>query len=289
MISGVDDLRSWIGRTERGDAIITEVPLNGLAATVNDSRRFAQGDVVPPLWHWLFFLPQAPQAQLAQDGHPTKGGFLPPVPLPRRMWAGSRVQFKRPLQVGQRVQRETEIIGVDPKEGSDGPLVFVRLRHTTSCVDGVAILEEQDIVYRGESKARSGTGAPESKPLPATEFVEIITPSPTQLFRYSALTFNAHRIHYDRPYAQDVEGYPGLVVQGPFIATLLMNAASRAWPDRVVTHFDFKARRPIFDTNEFTVSGALLEDDRAELGAHVDGVLCTLATIGFDKETDHGR
>ena len=251
-----DHLGDWIGRTEQRDDIVTAAPLAGLIATLDrtDDPAPLAGTPLPPLAHWLYFLPQAMQHEIGADGHPKRGGFLPPVPLPRRMWAGGRLQFAHPIRVGEAVTRRSTITRVDAKQGRSGALVFVTVQHEVLNAQGVALTEEHDIVYRADPEA----GAVPPTPLPAPtneDFSRSITPDPVLLFRYSALTFNGHRIHYDRSYVTEVEGYPGLIVHGPLIATLLVDLLRRELPNAVLTQFDFKAASPLFDLHPFRVCG----------------------------------
>jgi 3-methylfumaryl-CoA hydratase len=242
------DCRSSIGRRETRHELIAAAPLTLLSATLDrDDPAPTEGDALPPLAHWLYFLPSARMAEIGPDGHPARGCFLPPVPLPRRMWAASRVEFHQALRVGDSVKRVTEIRDVQLKEGKSGALVFVKLRHAITRGDGIAaITEEQDIVYRDDP--RPGAPAPEPTPAPReATWTREVRPDPVLLFRYSALTFNSHRIHYDRPYATAVEGYPGLVVQGPLIATLLLDHLRRVQPSAQVRTFEFRAVRPLFE------------------------------------------
>jgi 3-methylfumaryl-CoA hydratase len=219
-----------------------------LSATLDrDDALPARGDPVPPLWHWLWFWDVHRQSDLGPEGHAKTGGFLPPVPLPRRMWAGGRFEFRRPLRVGETVARVSRIADVQAKEGRTGPLVFVTVQHEI----GDALIEQQDIVYRDHSKTDP---APLKAPADPA-WTRTIDPSDVLLFRYSALTFNAHRIHYDRRYATEVEGYTGLVVHGPLIATLLLDLVRRNLPEAQVKRFEFRAMRPLFDTAPFFVCG----------------------------------
>jgi len=248
-------LRSWIGRSEVLDDVATAVPPRALSATLDrDDAPSRLGDALPPCWHWLYFLPLAPQSQIGADGHPKRGGFLPPVPLPRRMWAGSRIEFHAPLRVGQALQRRSLIEDVRLKEGRSGPLVFVNVRHEVRADGALAITERHDIVYR--ELPQPGEPAPAGQSAPAdAQWTRRIEPDDVLLFRYSALTFNGHRIHYDRRYVTEVEGYPGLVVHGPLIATLLLDLLRRELPQAAVTHFEFRAVKPIFDVAPFHVCG----------------------------------
>ncbi len=237
----------WIGRTEERSDQVTVTPIAALSATLDRQDPPPQpGDVLPPLWHWLYFLPLHRQSELAPDGHAERGGFLPPVPLPRRMWAGGRFEFHRPLHVGETIQRTSRIVDVRHKEGRSGPLVFVVVRHEI----GDALMEEQDIVYRGHSAQPPPQAAPKD-----AAWERSIHPDDVLLFRYSALTFNGHRIHYDRRYATEAEGYPGLVVHGPLIATLLLDVLRCSLPAANVVRFSFRAVSPLFDTGSFSVCG----------------------------------
>jgi len=251
----LDHLRTWIGRTETRTDLATAVPYAALSATLDyEDAEPADGTVVPPLWHWLYFLPMAPMSDVGPDGHPKRGGFLPPVPLPRRMFAGGRFEFHHPLKIGERISRTSRITDVSGKEGRSGTLVFVTVRHEISNSGGVALSEEHDIVYR--ENPRTDAPVPKPTPAPAGEtFSREIVPDPVLLFRYSALTFNSHRIHYDRSYATEVEGYPGLIVHGPLIATLLVDLLRRNLPDARISRFSFRAVRPLFDIHRFTVCG----------------------------------
>ena len=250
-------LQTWVGRSESRSDLVTAAPLAGLAATLDrDDPPPAEGTPVPPLWHWLYVLPQAPAHEIGDDGHPRRGGFLPPVPLPRRMWAGGRLVFERPLRVSERVERESTILSVDGKQGRSGTLVFVTVQHRYRAGGDVALTEEHDIVYRDAPQPGAAPAAPPPAPAPAdAAFERQVVLDPVLLFRYSALTFNGHRIHYDRPYVTGVEGYPGLVVHGPLIATLLLDLLRRQQPDAAVRRFEFKALRPLFDIHPFSVCG----------------------------------
>lgn len=246
-------LAEWIGRTETATDVITAAPVAALSALLDrDDARPLAGDAIPPLAHWLYFLPIHPQSSIGPDGHAARGDFLPPVELPRRMWAGSRLEFLRPLAIGAEATRASRIKDVKVKSGKSGLLVFVTVRHEVRDAGGLAISDEHDIVYRGEA------GKAVADPVPAATneaWSREIRPDPVLLFRYSAVTFNGHRIHYDHPYVTQVEGYPGLIVHGPLIATLLLDLLRRNRTDVVVKTFAFRALRPLFDTAPFTVCG----------------------------------
>jgi len=248
------DLQAWVGRSEERRDVIQSERCVALQAALNLSGdRLSDGDALPPLWHWLYFWDIAPRSELGRDGHPAVGGFMPPVGQARRMWAGSRVTFPGTLGLGEPATRVSTIEKVAEKSGRSGKLVFVTVRHELSGSDGLAVIDEHDIVYREDTgkgaSARPGEPAPEG-----AQWVETVDPDPTLLFRYSALTFNGHRIHYDRDYARDVEGYDGLVVHGPLLATMMVGMAAGALPDRSVSRFEFRGMRPVMDTETFTVN-----------------------------------
>ena len=263
----LNHLRDWIGRTEERADVITATPVAALAATLDrDGVEARPGAAIPPLWHWLYFTPLARQNDISPDGHAKRGGFLPPVPLPRRMFAGGRFEFRAPLKIGEEVQRVSRIEDVSVKEGRSGTLVFVTVAHEISNAGGIAVHEEHDIVYR-ESP---GPDAPPQKPQAAptgAAFSREIVPDPVLLFRYSALTFNAHRIHYDRTYVTEVEGYPGLIVHGPLIASPLLDLLERQVRGDRVSSFRFRAVRPLFDIHRFTVNGRTDGDGHVALWA----------------------
>lgn len=247
--------QEWIGKAQSVSDTLTIPPMEGLAATLDrDDTTFSLGDTLPPLWHWLYFLEPSKQSELAQDGHPQRGDFLPPIALPRRMWAGSRLNFIRPLLVGEAIERTSTIRSIKLKQGRSGSLGFVCVAHELSDSAGVLLQEEHDIVYR-DMPTGNISAQPPLKADENCDFVTTVTPDSTLLFRYSALTFNAHRIHYDRAYAKDVESYPGLVVHGPLLATLLLELLTDNYPDAVLSGFSFKAMKPVFDTESFQVCG----------------------------------
>jgi 3-methylfumaryl-CoA hydratase len=250
----VEHLRSWIGKRETLHDRVTRFPVAALSATLDrDDPAPAAGDPLPPLWHWLYFLPTARQSLLGPDGHPARGGFLPPVPLPRRMWAGGRFVFHQPLRVDETITRVSTVQDLTVKHGRNGALCFVLVRHEISGAGGLALVEEHDIVYRDMPSPGEASAAPKPARTDGTWHRDI-TPSDPLLFRYSALTFNSHRIHYDRRYVTGTEGYPGLIVHGPLIATLLIDLLRRH-SDRTVTSFRFRAVSPLFDIAPFSVHG----------------------------------
>jgi 3-methylfumaryl-CoA hydratase len=258
------NLADWVGRTQTTEDQITPTPIAALSATLDrDAARPAAGTPIPALWHWLYFLPLARQSEIGPDGHAKRGGFLPPVDLPRRMWAASQLRFDQPLRVGDSITRLSTIESVNEKSGRSGRLVFVKVRHEIRANGGAepALTEFHDIVYREAPKAGDVVPPPQAAPAPA-KWEKKWVPDDVLLFRYSALTFNGHRIHYDRRYVTEVEGYPGLIVHGPLIATLLLDLLRWQFPDARVAAFEFRAVRPLFDLHPFTVCGAPLADGK---------------------------
>ena len=251
------NLQDWIGRVETVEDIATATPYAALSATLDqpDFQRPPPGTPLPYLWHWLYFLPIYAQSDIGPDGHAKRGGFMPPVPLPRRMWAGSDFEFHEPLLIGDALSTST-IVDVKEKSGRTGSLIFVKVRHELrrNGSDKVALTEHHNIVYRAAPGPDDVAPPPQDAP---TEWAweRRIVPDDVLLFRYSALTFNGHRIHYDRQYVTEVEGYPGLIVHGPLIATMLMDLLRRQQPDAQVLRFEFKAVRPTFDIHPFSVHG----------------------------------
>jgi 3-methylfumaryl-CoA hydratase len=258
------DLQDWIGRTQTVSDAISAVPLRQMAALMNDAPRMRnpmQGGPLPAGWHWLYFNPLEVQAKLGADGHPERGDFLPPVQLPRRMWAGSRLHWQRDFEAGMQIDKASEIIKVSQKSGRSGEMVFVTVAHRYSDSGGLILEEEHDIVYRewasaAETEAlrllgeqvRAGSHAFERQ----GQTVLPWKADSVALFRYSAATFNGHRIHYDADYCRQVEGYPGLVVHGPLLATLLLHLVqTQVAPGRALASFEFRALKPTFDLSGF--------------------------------------
>jgi len=256
-------MRGWIGRSQTVGDLIAPWPARGLSATLDENDPEPKnGDPLPPLWHWIYFHDAAPESKLGPDGHAERGDFLPPIPLPRRMWAGSRFTFDGPpLRIGETASRKSEIKSIEAKAGSSCAMVFVTVRHTLSGARGAAFVEEQDIVYREAAKPDEKARPPKPAPTDPT-WSKKIMPDPVLLFRYSALTFNGHRIHYDQPYVTGVEGYPGLIVHGPLLGTLQMELARRSNSTKVSATFEFRAMSPVFAGAAFTV-GARREADGA--------------------------
>lgn len=257
-------LQSWVGRTEVRKDDILGFPVSAFAATLDRSDEIssAPGAELPALWVWLYFLPLAPMSEIGPDGHPRRGGFLPPIALERRMWAGSRCVFHGALKIGDQAERTSTILRIAEKTGKAGPMVFVTVRHEIRSGTGLVFEEEQDIVYVAMPDRLA---TPEPVPLPPCDWQETVTVDPVLLFRFSALTFNGHRIHYDRDYATAVEKYPGLVVHGPLQALMLFEAARRRMPERRPARFEFRGIRPLFDKDSLTLSGRSRSDGGMDL------------------------
>ncbi|MBI1238301.1 MAG: acyl-CoA dehydrogenase [Alphaproteobacteria bacterium] len=269
--------QNWVGREDTSEDIIQAVPAKALAATLNRTDlQGSPGEAIPPLWIWLSFLPLVPMAQIGPDGHPQRGGFLPPISEPRRMWAGSRCRFHVPLRIGSHVSRRSVIQSVTEKTGKTGRMVFVTVGHSIKADGVLAIEETQDIVYMPIPEKFS---PPAPVMLPACDWREPLTIDPVLLFRFSALTFNGHRIHYDRPYAVDAEKYPGLVVHGPLQAILLFEAALRHAPGRAPLSFQFRGLRPLFDFDDVSVNGRATDRGLDLFTANGDGAIGMQASL----------
>jgi len=248
----VTDWRNWIGRVTTATAFLDPAQANRMAVTLNRPPTMHAGDALPPAWHWLYFHDLVQTSDLGTDGHPALGLTMPPLPFDRRMWAGGSLAFEGRLRLGEHVTRTTTITAITMKRGRTGPLCFVDIEHRFTMNDEPTLLETQSIVYREPPTAADAVPAHTTAVDP--QFTESWTADNTTLFRYSALTFNSHRIHYDSRYATSVEGYPDLVVQGPLLATLLMDAAARHGGP--LASFDYRARSPVFSSEPFTVNGA---------------------------------
>lgn len=281
-----DGFDAWIGRREDASATITQVQARQMAATLDmDGAAVAaagldDGGLLPPLWHWMGWTPDAPMSGLGTDGHPRRGGFLPPVPLERRMWAGGRLTFLAPARIGARLDRQSEILKVAEKHGATGRMVFVTVRHEIASGGTTLIHEEQDIVY----VAMPERFAP-PPPVPAPDapaWREAVPIDTVRLFRFSAVTFNAHRIHFDLDYAQSVEKYPGLVVHGPLQAILLMEAARRHRGGALPRSYRFRGVRPLFHFDALTLAGQPEEAGQQALATvQGDGFVCMQADVGW--------
>lgn len=248
-----DVLRQWVGNKQSATDTLQVEPARLMQATMDRDPSLNTGDPLPPVWHWLYFLTGAPMSKLGRDGHAALGEFLPPVALPRRMWAGGRLEFTKPVELGETINKSSTIKDIALKHGNSGALAFVTVRHTFTGPEGdERFTEEHDIVYREDPKPDAPKPSPVAPPT-TSQYCETVTPSTVQLFRYSALTFNSHRIHYDRDYCKDVEGYPGLIFHGPLTATLLADLAVRRNGSKPLKSFSFRAVAPLFDNAPFTI------------------------------------
>jgi 3-methylfumaryl-CoA hydratase len=251
----LDHLRQWVGRTAETTDIVTAQLVKGLRATLfQEIGEPKTGDAAPFTVHWCLGQPVYPMSELGPDGHPTRGGFLPPVPLPRRMWAGGELQFLDPLRVGDEAKRSSRISDVTLKTGSTGTLCFVSVEHVVTTARGPAIRERQDIAYRDVSTTQPAVPAKAAPPPPAAKHRETHISDPVLLFRYSALTFNGHRIHYDRDYVTKVEGYPGLIFHGPLQAALIVEFAAKLHGGQPPKTFSYRGVQPLFEGSEFSVN-----------------------------------
>jgi itaconyl-CoA hydratase/mesaconyl-C4 CoA hydratase len=271
------DFSAWIGRTEQAQDHLSHNLIKRIAATFGEPTP-ADGDALPPLWQWCFFQEPVFEAQLGGDGHPARGGFLPPADNRNRMWAGGRVEFIQPLIVGADAHRLSTILHIEEKHGRTGSLLFVTVRHDYSQHGELCVREEQDIVYREPNPPKLTSGEPPAQ----GDWSETVEPTPTLLFRYSAVTFNGHRIHYDYPYVTETEGYPGLVVHGPMIATFNLRAFIRGNPGKRVRHFAYRGVRPLNVPDAFRVGGRIVEAGKAQLWAGNEAGVAQSAEVSFD-------
>lgn len=271
-------LQAWVGRTREHRERIDPGRARAMEATLDRTPALDQGDPLPPAWHWLYFWEVEPIGALGPDGHPARGGFLPPVELPRRMWAGGRIAFQRPLALGAEASKTSTIADVTEKQGRSGRLVFVTVRHEIADAVGLCVVEEQDLVYREAPGPDASPPKPEPVPADAAWTRELAT-GPTLLFRYSALTFNGHRIHYDAPYARQVEGHPGLVVHGPLLATLLLDLWSHEAGRPAPAQFSYRAVSAVCVPETVTLAGRPAGTGGELWAAGPDGRLCMRATV----------
>ena len=251
----LDHLRQWIGRTSEASDIVTAHLVKGLRATLfQEVGEPVRGDAAPFTVHWCLAQPVFPMSMLGPDGHPTRGGFLPPVPLPRRMWAGGELEFVDALRVGDEAKRTSRIADVTVKNGSTGTLCFVSVDHLVSTPRGIAIRERQDIVYREMGGPQPASSAKPAPSPPLAQHRETHMADAVLLFRYSALTFNGHRIHYDRDYVTRVEGYPGLIFHGPLQAAFIVELAAKLRGCKPPKKMSYRGVQPLFEGSEFSVN-----------------------------------
>jgi itaconyl-CoA hydratase/mesaconyl-C4 CoA hydratase len=269
-------LDDWIGRTQTMTDILDPSHAALAAATLGQPAP-GKGDPMPELWHWCFFLEAVSTDLLGTDGHAARGGFLPPAEGRNRMWAGGRVYFDSPLLVGLETQKISTVSNITEKQGKTGSLLFVTVTHEVFQNGQRVIREEQDIVYRLPSPPKlQGTEA-----APEPQWQMTVEPTATLLFRYSALTFNGHRIHYDYPYVTETEGYPGLVVHGPLIATMMVQSFRQAHPRARIEHLAYRGLRPLIAPKPFVAAGEKVENGLARLWAAQDNTLAHQAELRF--------
>ncbi|EPL08817.1 MaoC family dehydratase N-terminal domain-containing protein [Pseudomonas sp. CF161] len=269
---------AWIGRRQETHDRISHTLVKRIATTLGEPTP-GPGDALPPLWHWAFFQEPVPANELGRDGHPALGGFLPPAHNRNRMWAGSRIEFYQPLRVEAQATCVSTLLSVEEKLGRSGSLLFVTVRHEYFQDGQPALRDDQDIVYREPTPPRLST----AQRLPEGQWQESVEPTPTLLFRYSAVTFNGHRIHYDWPYVTETEGYPGLVVHGPLIATLSLRAFTRAQPNARLQRFTFRGVRPLIAPQTFQVGGCLTGSGQAQVWAGNEDGVAQLGEIQFSQ------
>ncbi|MCP4187967.1 MAG: acyl-CoA dehydrogenase [Gammaproteobacteria bacterium] len=276
-----DHLKQWIGNTEFIEETIAAEPLHRMGAMLDRAPKVIDiGEPVPPLWHWAYFLTPIRACELGRDGHAARGDFMPPVPLPRRMWAGGRFTFGKALKVGDHARKQSKVRDVIVKQGRSGRLCFVEVEHCIFVEGELRISEIHNIVYRDAKTTSEKDAQPPAAPLDAQWSREVI-PNSTLLFRYSALTFNGHRIHYDLDFCRNEEGYPGLVFHGPLTATLLLELALEKNPGRQISTYEFRAISPLFDNALFTLSGRMQDDHASMWAINADGRLAMKSKADF--------
>lgn len=272
------DVESWIGRSAYARDIASIRELRGIAALLDSDVPLRHESLVPPLGHWLYFPPNAPQSEMGDDGHPKQGdGLIPDTGLPRRMWAGSRVEFVKDMALGARIERTSTLTGAKRRSGRSGALIFITLQHEISADGELIVREEQDIVYRAPPEPGAPPPAPEAAP--AMSETRTLVIDPVRLFRFSALTFNAHRIHYDRDYAVREEGYQGLVVHGPYVAMMLMDHLMQSRPDIAPRRFTFRGVAPLFEGETLTLGFSEREGGYDLAASGSDGRLTMKASV----------
>lgn len=278
-----DYLSQWIGNKESVEETISAEPLHRMAATLDQAPRIiARGDAIPALWHWAYFLTPVRASDLGRDGHAALGEFMPPVPLPRRMWAGGQLKFNAPLRVGDKARRESSVRDVRLKQGRTGKLCFVEVEHRIFVGDELRFSEIHNIVYRDVKQPDEKNVLPPQAPDDA-QWTREVVPNSTLLFRYSALTFNGHRIHYDLDFCRDEEGYPGLVFHGPLTATMLLELAMEQNPKQSLAGYEFRAYSPLFDNAAFSLNGKMDGGNAVMWATNPDNGLAMKATVSFSE------
>ncbi|MGB0632072.1 MAG: FAS1-like dehydratase domain-containing protein [Alphaproteobacteria bacterium] len=276
MTSIPENLRAALGRVVTAEDQITATPVAGLMAAFGaDDPDPQPGDPLPPLWHGLFCTAKLPPARLGADGLAKDEGLLPAAAdYPNKLFGGARFEFRQPLRIGDRIRKESEVMSFDLKEGRSGAFIVGLVQHRILNDGGIAVIEENDIIFRPAATGSAGRGgaAKDAPPLPAADIVRTITPDPVLMFRHSAVTFNSHRIHYDRDYVRD-KGYPGLLVQGTLIARLMLDLLASESSGFTVGRFSFRSGKPIYDNGDFTI-GMTVGGDTAEFwAADCDGFI----------------
>ncbi|WP_028656187.1 FAS1-like dehydratase domain-containing protein [Nocardioides sp. J54] len=275
-------MRSWVGRSREVTLALDAGQADKMCATLDRAPGLADGDVLPPGWHWLYAHDVVEASRLGVDGHPARGVTMPPVPLERRMWAAGELAFHQPLRIGDLVTRRSTVADVVPKRGRSGLLYFVVLTHE-HLRDGELVLEERQTVVYKDASAPAASPRSEGDELPAADGTRTWLLDSTALFRYSALTFNSHRIHYDADYAREIEGYPALVVHGPLLATLLMESVAQPGPGPLAT-FTYQARSPLFVSEPFDVAHRRTPDGAEAWASAADGRLAMTAFATYQEE-----
>lgn len=277
----IDHLRQWVGRSETREQYLDPFQARALAGLLDRADLPSEGDALPLPWHWLYFLDTPSRAGTGVDGHPQRGGFLPPVPLPRRMWAAGEITLHQPLRLGSVARKTSTVRSVDLKQGKAGALVFVTVAHELEQDGRPCLSELQHIVYREAPSAP--TLLPTGEQAPSDhDWTRTVIPDPVMLFRFSALTYNGHRIHYDRDYATREEFYPALVVHGPLLATLLLDLLAREGNAKLPTqYFRFRAQRPAFDTEHLRLYGRATAEGAALWTADPAGMVGMTALARF--------
>jgi 3-methylfumaryl-CoA hydratase len=283
MAESLESFKSYIGKSETASDVVTASAMLKFAATLGqDNPPMEKGAAIPPGWYGGFFPASHRPSQMRTDGQASGGGIAPPIPLPRRRIGGTRMIFQEPLRIGDDISRVTEIADIQIDDGPSGAMVTVVERNTISSNRGTGVIEERDLVMLSEKRAESMTATPPAVPAQAS-WQEVIEPNPPLLFRFSAIRFNSHRIHYDRDYVTKIEKLPGLVVQSSLVSQLMIEMCRKQMPASRLTSFDFKSYRQIYDIGKFTLAGTPTGDSReAQLWAlDANGNLAMTATAKF--------